>query len=154
MPCGVKAGGRKFRVKFCDFKACLFGLYFVRNFAEFQSRIYIYAPSFGSFPPRPPLVAKFSFTAFTTASRALRALVRSKKKKYRALIFFKQLVSRALFRDFCFVTLAAASLRSRKLEKSSHNTSPYLFMVKFEVKFVNFGFKFYSPRLAPRKHNF
>ena len=78
MPCGVKIGGRKFRVKFCDFKACLFGLYFVRNFAEFQSRIYIYAPSFGSFPPRPPLVAKFSFTAFTTASRALRALVRSK----------------------------------------------------------------------------
>ncbi len=52
MPCGVKTGGRKFRVKFCDFKACLFGLYFVRNFAEFQSRIYIYAPSFGSFLPR------------------------------------------------------------------------------------------------------
>ena len=45
MPCGVKTGGSKFRVKFCDFKACLFGLYFVRNFAEFQSRIIIYAPS-------------------------------------------------------------------------------------------------------------
>ena len=45
MPCGGRIGGRKFRVKFCDFKACLFGVYFVRNFAEFQSRIYIYAPS-------------------------------------------------------------------------------------------------------------
>ncbi len=25
MPCGVKTGRRKFRVKFCDFKACLYG---------------------------------------------------------------------------------------------------------------------------------
>ena len=41
---------------------------------------YMYAPSLGSFPPR-LLVAKFSFTAFATASRALRALARSKKKK-------------------------------------------------------------------------
>ena len=55
MPCGVKTGGRKFRVKFCDFKACLFGLYFVRNFAEFQSRIYVFIYTllpFGSFLPR------------------------------------------------------------------------------------------------------
>ena len=29
MLCGGRIGGSKFRVKFCDFKACLFGLYFV-----------------------------------------------------------------------------------------------------------------------------
>ncbi|EET78873.1 hypothetical protein CAMSH0001_0224 [Campylobacter showae RM3277] len=35
--------------------------------------------------------------------------------------------------------------------KSSHDTSPYCFGFKFEVKFVNFGFKFYPPRPAPQK---
>ena len=33
----------------------------------------------------------FSFTAFATASRALRVLARSKKKKYGALIFYVQI---------------------------------------------------------------
>jgi len=36
-----------------------------------------------------------------------------------------------------------------KPQKSSQNTSPYCFTLKFEVKFVNFGFKFYPPRPAP-----
>jgi len=40
-------------------------------------------------------------------------------------------------RSILLLLLAAASLRSRKLEKSSHDTSPYLFLFKFEVKFAN-----------------
>ena len=69
--------------------ACLFALYVAllplpvatasrKKFRRSSVTYYLYAPSLGSFPPRPPLVAKFSFTAFATANKALRALVRSK----------------------------------------------------------------------------
>ncbi|EKU11903.1 hypothetical protein CSUNSWCD_1227 [Campylobacter showae CSUNSWCD] len=40
-------------------------------------------------------------------------------------------------RSILLLLLAAASLRSRKLEKSSHDTSPYRFTLKFEDKFAN-----------------
>jgi len=81
-------------------------------------------------------VAKFSFTAFTTASRALRALVRSKKKKP-CLDFSSNSSSRERFseilqnfrsagympsaRSILLLLLAAASLRSRNPQKSSHD---------------------------------
>ena len=68
--------------------ACLFALYVAllplpiatasrSKFRRSSVTYYMYAPSLDSFPPR-LLVAKFSFTAFVTASRTLRALVRSK----------------------------------------------------------------------------
>jgi len=34
---------------------------------------------------------------------------------------------------------------------SSQDTSPYRFSLKFEIKFVNFGFKFDPPRPEPWK---
>ena len=87
MPCGVKTGGRKFRssgylrlVFFLYTSLCFVALATAsrRKFRRSSVIYYMYAPSLGSFPPR-LLVVKFSFTAFATASRALRALARSKK---------------------------------------------------------------------------
>ncbi len=54
-------------------------------------------------------------------------------------------------RSILLLLLAAASLRSRKLEKSSHDTSPYLFTFKFEVKFANLIHR--DPRLENAKLN-
>ena len=68
--------------------ACLFPLYFAllplrsqlqaeRNFAEARLHTTCMRPRSAHFRLA-PLVAKFSFTAFATANKALRALVRSK----------------------------------------------------------------------------
>ncbi|EEF12572.1 hypothetical protein CAMRE0001_3002 [Campylobacter rectus RM3267] len=39
-------------------------------------------------------------------------------------------------------------------EVKRKNTASYRFALKFEVKFANFGFKFYAPRPAPQKAKF
>ena len=71
----------KFEVKFVNLSHQNPHLENVKSVTDDRS-----APSPHSLLPR-LLVEKFRFTAFATASRALRALARNKKKKYRALFF-------------------------------------------------------------------